>query len=223
TSCTASPSRWPSPCSSPSTSGGCARTAASAGPCERGRSAAPRGGTRRKTDAAPTPTHPGVLPMSYTLSNSLQNGLAVYYLMVAAANVGFAAAYWFGANKRRDVALTWLAVAGLFVFHAVAYFLHVGWVIPRGIREAVDRFTGPVSYTVLAAVGFAALLYWRKFFVRPQVGWAILNLSLLVGGWSMTDPNFRSIVAKEDNVPITMLIYSVGFFTWMALYRAVQN
>jgi hypothetical protein len=30
-------------------------------------------------------------------------------------------------------------------------------------------------------------------------------------------------VAKEDNVPISMLIYSVAFFTWLALYRAVQN
>ena len=51
----------------------------------------------------------------------------------------------------------------------------------------------------------------------------MLQLSLLFGGWAMTDPNFREIVAKEDNVPITMLIYSVGFFTWVALYRAVQN
>jgi hypothetical protein len=39
----------------------------------------------------------------------------------------------------------------------------------------------------------------------------------------MTDENFRKIVAKEDNVPITMLIYSVAFFTWLAMYRAVQN
>src|SRR5437868_258921 len=39
----------------------------------------------------------------------------------------------------------------------------------------------------------------------------------------MTDPIFRSIVAKEDNVPISMLIFSVGIFTWFAMYRAVQN
>jgi hypothetical protein len=51
----------------------------------------------------------------------------------------------------------------------------------------------------------------------------MLMLSLIFGGWAMTNPNFRSIVAKEDNVPITMLIYSVGFFTWLAMYRAVQN
>ena len=31
----------------------------------------------------------------------------------------------------------------------------------------------------------------------------MLNLSLLAAGWAMTDPNFRSIVTKPDNVPIT--------------------
>src|SRR5205085_12289146 len=52
---------------------------------------------------------------------------------------------------------------------------------------------------------------------------ALLHFVLLLGGWSFTDPNCRSIVAKEDNVPISMLICSVGFFTWLGLYRAVQN
>jgi hypothetical protein len=66
-------------------------------------------------------------------------------------------------------------------------------------------------------------LYWRRFFVHPQVAWAMLALSLLAAGWAFTDKNFRDIVAKPDNVPITMLIYSVAFFTWLSLYRAVQN
>src|SRR5262249_2717784 len=70
---------------------------------------------------------------------------------------------------------------------------------------------------------FAVVLYWRRFFTNPQVAWGLLNLSLLGAGWSFTDPNFRAIVAKEDNVPISMLIYCVAFFTWLALYRAVQN
>ena len=39
----------------------------------------------------------------------------------------------------------------------------------------------------------------------------------------MTDPNFRPIVTKPDNVPIVMLIFSVGFFTWLAFRKAVIN
>jgi hypothetical protein len=118
-------------------------------------------------------------------------------------------------------------VAALFGLHAVAYFLLLDWRIPRAITEPVNSIfsgnQGATVYVVLSVIAFAALIYFRRVLVRPQVAWAGLMISLLLGGWSFTDPNFRSIVAKEDNVPITMLIYSVGFFTWLALYRAVQN
>jgi hypothetical protein len=72
-------------------------------------------------------------------------------------------------------------------------------------------------------VGFVALIVFRKFLTQPTVAWTILNASLLFAGWSMTDSNFRAIVTKADNVPIVMLIYSVGFVTWFALRMAVIN
>jgi len=159
--------------------------------------------------------------MDHTLDKSLQNGLAVFYLLVALLNFGFAA-YWYGVKKMATTAV-WAIVGAIFLIHTIAYFAHLGWSLPVGIREAVDQATGPVVYTMLSIVGFVVLLVFRRFFVQPNVAWALLQLSLLAGGWAMTDPNFRDIVAKEDNVPITMLIYSVGFFTWAALYRAVQN
>ena len=158
------------------------------------------------------------------MSSSLQYGLAVYYLLVAAMNVGFAVYYHrFAEPRNRNLATLWYGVAGLFLLHGIAYLFQVGWIIPLWFREIVDAATGPISYTVLSVVGFAVVLYWRKFFVQPLVAWALLNAGLLLAGWSFTDPNFRGIVAKEDNVPISMLIFSVGFFTWLALYRGVQN
>ena len=42
-------------------------------------------------------------------------------------------------------------------------------------------------------------------------------------GFSMTDPEFAAIVTKPDNVPIVGMVYLLGFFTWLATYRAVQN
>ncbi len=42
-------------------------------------------------------------------------------------------------------------------------------------------------------------------------------------GWAMTNDNFKAIITKPDNVPIVMLIFSVGFFTWLALRKAVIN
>jgi hypothetical protein len=155
----------------------------------------------------------------------LQTGLGVFYLLCALMNVCFALYYHrFAQPRRADLAMLWYAVAAVFLIHAAAYgVFHAGWVISKGVRDAVDFATGPITYTVLSIVAFAAVLYWRRFFTNPQVAWGILMLSLLLGGWSFTDPNFRSIVAKEDNVPISMLIYSVAFFTWLGLYRAVQN
>jgi hypothetical protein len=156
-----------------------------------------------------------------TLSVPLQNGLAVYFLLCALMNLGFAWHYF----RRKDApsALIWTGVAVIFLIHMVVYFLHLGWVLSPALADAIDNMTGPVIYTTLSVVGFAVVLIWRRFFTKPQVAWAILNLTLLIGGWSMTNPNFRAIVAKEDNVPISMLIFSVGFFSWLALYRAVQN
>jgi hypothetical protein len=160
----------------------------------------------------------------HPLDKGLQTGLAVYYLLCAALNVGFAAHYHaFSQPRRPAAALAWYVVGGLFGLLSAAYFAGAGWVMPLFLREWIDHLTGPVSYTLLSVLGFAAVLVFRQYVVRPQVAWSLLDASLLVAGWSFTDPNFRSIVAKEDNVPITMLIYAVAFFTWLALYRAVQN
>jgi hypothetical protein len=114
-------------------------------------------------------------------------------------------------------------LTGVFLVQAGVYFSGANWTMSHGLREDVNAVTGPVTYTTLSIIAFAAVLLWRRFFVHPAVAWAILNFSLLAAGWAFTDPNFRSIVAKEDNVPISMLIYAVAFFTWLALYRAVQN
>ncbi len=156
------------------------------------------------------------------LDTGLQNGLAVFYLLVALMNLGFAAYYFYG-PKKKGLAAVWAAVAGVFLIHSIGYVAHLGWTLSHSVRESVDKLMGPVIYSTLSVIFFVLLYVFRRFFTNPQVAWALLNFSLLFGGWAMTDPNFREIVAKEDNVPISMLIFSVGFFTWLSLYRAVQN
>jgi hypothetical protein len=166
---------------------------------------------------------------SFDLAPSLQIGLAVFYLLVVILNLGLAV-YQFSLKKDLRLAIAGIAFGALFLIHAGAYFLQLGWTLPAGFRVfttdlmgAYGGQAGPILYTVLSVAGFASLLYFRRFVTEPLIAWVILNLFLLVGGWSMTDPNFRLIVAKEDNVPITILIFTVGFFTWLALRRAVIN
>lgn len=167
--------------------------------------------------------------MEDTLDKGLQNALAVYYLLVALLNFGFAA-WWYFKVKQRIAAAAWTVVSGVFLVHALLYLLHAGPVLSRNFRDLTTWFMGlyggqmgPILYVTLSIVGFVLLLYFRRFFVRPNVAWTVLQLSLLAAGWAMTDEEFQKIILKPDNVPIPMLIYSVGFFTWAALYRAVQN
>jgi hypothetical protein len=82
---------------------------------------------------------------------------------------------------------------------------------------------GPILYTLTSVVAFVLFLVFRRVLTQPPVAWLILNLALLFGGWAMTDPNFQAIITKPDNVPIVMLIFSVGFFTWLAMRLAVLN
>jgi hypothetical protein len=156
-------------------------------------------------------------------------GLACFYIVVAILNLGFAF-YQFHLRRDRLQAVVWATVAGIFLLHAALYLAGVALVLPHGIRDSITNIMGmyggqmgPILYSVLSVIGFAAVLYWRRFLTQPIIAWTILTLTLLAAGWSMTDPNFRSIVTKPDNVPISILIFSVGFCTWIGLRKAVVN
>ncbi len=161
--------------------------------------------------------------------HSMQNGLAAFYLVVVILNVGYGL-YQMRVNKRFTEGIVWFLVAGVFALHMMLFLSHHGPVLPYGFRDFTTNLmgawggqAGPILYSALSVVGFAALLYWRKFLTQPAIAWAILNLSLLAGGWSMTDVEFSQIITKPDNVPITILIFSVGFFTWLGLRKGVVN
>jgi hypothetical protein len=165
---------------------------------------------------------------------SLAYGLAVFYLLCVLLNAGFAAYYWYAARDKTRAAV-WGAVSALFLIHAVIYLSaglsgRGGPALPQSFIESTTRVAGlyggqagPILYTILSVAVFVAILYWRRFFTQAAVAFLILNLSFLAVGWAMTEPNFRSIMTKPDNVPIPLLIYSVSFTTWLALRRAVIN
>jgi hypothetical protein len=157
-----------------------------------------------------------------SLAPSIQDGLGIYYVLLAILNVGFAAyQLW----NRRNLLQTviWAAVAVIFLIHAVAYFTKQGWTLPMSAKDLADQLMGPVTYFVLSVAAFVLFILFRRFLTLPAVAWGFLNLGLFAAGWSVTDPNFRLIVTKEDNVPIVLLIFSVGFFTWLAFRKAVLN
>jgi hypothetical protein len=147
---------------------------------------------------------------------------------------------WQGAPRQREFfrvpgvnfpitsAFVWLMVSLFFLLISpLAYSGDPTWMglisLPQAVRSGINWLMDPTIYT-LGSLGLMAFLFiFRRIFVIPWVAWAGLNLSMLLMGLSMTDPNFAAIVTKADNVPIVGLIFLLGFFTWLAAYKAVQN
>ncbi|MFN0195634.1 MAG: hypothetical protein ACKVT0_02755 [Planctomycetaceae bacterium] len=96
-------------------------------------------------------------------------------------------------------------------------------VMPEFAKSFIDGFADPTYFFTLSVLLMAAIIYFREIFVKPNVGWFLLNLSLLFTALSLTDYDFRQIVGKPDNVPIVSMLFIVGFFTWLYFSRAVEN
>lgn len=152
--------------------------------------------------------------------------LCGYYLVLALMNAGAALHLWMKLQQTAR-AVFWLCVSMVFVLLAALAGGGQPLAMPQVVKEAMNAALtgnrGAVVYSVGTLTALIVLFIWRKFFVRPVVAWSGLNLALLYMGMSMTDPNFAAIVTKPDNVPIVALVFLLGYFTWLATYRAVIN
>jgi hypothetical protein len=160
--------------------------------------------------------------MHEPLTPSVRTGLAVFYVLAAVMNAGYA---WYCLRRKSGQTLLWLIAAGVFIVHAFLYLSPSGanLLLPEHLAIWVNWATNAVTYFVLSTVGFIVVLLLRRWVTAPAVAWGLMDLTLLGFGWAMTNADFRSIIAKEDNVPIVMLLASVGFFTWLGLRRGVLN
>ena len=92
----------------------------------------------------------------------------------------------------------------------------------QALKDAIDAASSPQLLTVAVVLVLFLAIRFRHLTVRPI---SILILMLPVAGFlfSLTDPNFRSVVTKPDNVPIVMMVGLVIFLTWYAMRLAVRN
>jgi hypothetical protein len=155
-------------------------------------------------------------------SQDISGFLGGYYLFLAAMNAVMAFHLWHNRHKPA-AAVFWVAVAGMLTAIAAAAMGGTPPGLPEGLRNGINEATGPVIYSVGTTSLLAIAFVFRKLLVQPMVGWAMLNLSLVLMGFSMVDPNFAAIVTKPDNVPIVGLVFLLGFFTWVATSQAVAN
>ena len=164
-----------------------------------------------------------------TFLGNIAGFLGWYYLALAFMNA-IGAFYCWEKLKKNGLAVLCLAIGALFlVMSPVAFSGNPSLMknlisVPESIRNFVDnRMANAVVYSLGTLGTLTVLFLFRKFFCQPVVAWIMLNLSFLVMGLSMTDPEFAAIVTKPDNVPIVAMVFLLGFFTWLATHRAVQN
>ncbi len=151
--------------------------------------------------------------------------LGGYYIVLALMNAVMAYYLWQRRSNLR-AALVWVIVAAVFVvLSPLAASGNPGMMpqLPQSIRNAVNWITGPTVYSLGTSSMLIIFFVFRRFFTKPLVAWALLNASLLLMGLAMADPNFAAIVTKPDNVPIVSMVFLLGYFTWLAAYKAVQN
>jgi hypothetical protein len=165
--------------------------------------------------------------------------LGTFYLLLAVMNGVAAYLLWQSGQERTLFRLPianfpvaasglWLLLSLFFLLLSpIAYSADPTWVqfisLPQAIRSGINRLMNPTIYTLGSLVILWAAFALRRILVKPWVAWLGLNLAGLLMGMSLTDPNFAAIVTKADNVPIVGLVFLLGFFTWLAAYKAVQN
>ena len=93
----------------------------------------------------------------------------------------------------------------------------------QGVRDYLNWLSAPQRLLFLAAFGLMlAMLYYREW---TGPGFAGLLLAALAAAYiaSAFDPNFFLIVSRPDNIAITLLIFAVVFFVWLAFRQMSLN
>ena len=90
-------------------------------------------------------------------------------------------------------------------------------------KEFVNWLTQPALFLTLTTLLFVLMFVLYRWWTKPVVATVLFVLFIVGYFGSIGDPNFRSIVAKPDNVPITIMVISVMICLWLAFRRAALN
>ena len=90
-------------------------------------------------------------------------------------------------------------------------------------KDTLNFLGDPRIFFLLSTGLLVVWIKFRKQMTHPAVGIGALVLFALVLVLGVQDHNFYLIATKPDNVPIAGMLLLVGFFSWLAMRRAVIN
>ena len=92
-----------------------------------------------------------------------------------------------------------------------------------GIKQFINAICQPHWFLILSVLALGVFLVGYRSLTKPAVAIpiaAFLSLAFLA---SCFDANFLEIVRKADNVPIVIMMVTVGYFLWLAFRQAAIN
>ena len=91
------------------------------------------------------------------------------------------------------------------------------------MKELINTLSDPVySFTGTLILFFIGMKNY-KIVGSKKFGLGVLIGTIVAFAWCFQDSNFRAIVTWPDNIPIVILLSTVGFFTWFAIHKAAIN
>ncbi len=91
------------------------------------------------------------------------------------------------------------------------------------MKDFFNYLADPKLFFLIFTVTVFAMLKWREFFTAPKVALTIFVAAAVFFVWALKDPGFKANISKPDNIPIIFMLFLVGYFSWLSLYRAVKN
>lgn len=95
--------------------------------------------------------------------------------------------------------------------------------MPESLKELINHLAAPYTFVGLAAVALILFLRYYRAATRPRFVIPATVLLLVYFILSLDDANFRAIITKPDNVPIVIMLFLVGFLTWLSFHKAARN
>ena len=93
-----------------------------------------------------------------------------------------------------------------------------------GVKDFVNRISPPEYSLPLFTILFVLMLVFYRKWTRPVIAMLILTVfCVLYFGSMLIDYNYLQIIKKADNVPITIMLLSIGVCLWMAFRQAAFN
>ena len=93
----------------------------------------------------------------------------------------------------------------------------------EAFKSVGNNLAKPALSFSLAAGGLLLMLRFRRYVFNWWVGTFLLVIEAAIIGFGMKDPNFRLIVGKPDNVPITAMLFISTLVLWLSMVQAVDN